>query len=389
MNSKELRAQRAQLVAEAQALIPADGKITGEIRTKFDSIMVDADHMASVITRLETEERSAAETRGKELNLPNPGQNVDSDGRTPEQRKKDVSAALRTYLSTGRIETRDLTVAGNGVIIPTGVADPNVALKSAGSIYSLVGKMSTATGEPMKAPTLNDTGNGFVLNSAGITTTDPSSGGPTISIDDLRSNPILIENSLLQDSSFDLASYVVAAIASRYERTAAKYITQGNSSNVGALTAITAGITTGTTGALKYADFVSALVALDPAYSEAAVWTLNNATLGVVLNLVDSQNRPLFLAYNDGAASGFVGSILGHPVKINPYLPNVATGNVAVQFGDFKSGYVFREVQPGVVLRRLEERYAELNKVGFVAFARVGGAVIDAGTSPIMSITVK
>ena len=138
-------------------------------------------------------------------------------------------------------------------------------------------------------------------------------GGPTISIDDLRSNPILIENSLLQDSSFDLASYVVAAIASRYERTAAKYITQGNSSNVGALTAITAGITTGTTGALKYADFVSALVALDPAYSEAAVWTLNNATLGVVLNLVDSQNRPLFLAYNDGAASGFVGSILGHP----------------------------------------------------------------------------
>ena len=113
--------------------------------------------MAAVITRLETEERSAAETRGKELNLPNPGQNVDSDGRTPEQRKKDVSAALRTYLSTGRIETRDLTVAGNGVIIPTGVADPNVALKSAGSIYSLVGKMSTATGEPMKAPTLNDT----------------------------------------------------------------------------------------------------------------------------------------------------------------------------------------------------------------------------------------
>jgi HK97 family phage major capsid protein len=47
---------------------------------------------------------------------------------------------------------------------------------------------------------------------------------------------------------------------------------------------------------VAYSDFVAAKAALDPAYQMNAVWALNNDTLGKVLDLADSNNRPLFLS---------------------------------------------------------------------------------------------
>jgi len=383
----ELRAQRAALIVEAQTIAKKDNLST-EDRTAFDNAMAQADAVALDINRAEKLETIEAEQRSV-VAPPRPQPGEGTETRSAEQRDKDVAASYRSYLRTGKVESRDLTVAADGVLIPTLVADPKIAKKFAGSIYDIVGKFKTDTGAPVKMPLLNDTAQGFVLASTGITTTDPSVAGVTISIDDYRSNPILIENSLIKDSGFDIAGFVNSAIVTRYLRTVSSAMTVGNASNIGGLTAITAGVQSATTAVLAYKDFVALMVALDPAYIADACWTMNNTTLGLILNLVDGNNRPLFLPYNDGAAGRFVGQILGFPVKINPYLPNVATGNKAVQFGSFTEGYTFREVAPGIVVSRLSERYAELNKTGFVAFARVGGAVTDAGTSPIMSLTIK
>ena len=124
-------------------------------------------------------------------------------------------------------------------------------------MYDLVFKLNTGTGEPMKAPLISDVVNGFVLNSVAITTTDATVAGPTISVDDIRSNPILLDNSLLQDSSFDLVKFVETSTQSRYARYAASAITLGNTSNVGALSAITAGVTAATTLVTGYQDIVN------------------------------------------------------------------------------------------------------------------------------------
>ena len=45
-------------------------------------------------------------------------------------------------------------------------------------------------------------------------------------------------------------------------------------------------------------------------------------------------------------------------------------------------GLTVRDVQD-VLLLRLEERYAEYLQVGFIAFARMDGKLVDAGTHPI------
>jgi len=157
-------------------------------------------------------------------------------------------------------------------------------------------------------------------------------------------------------------------------------------------------------GNVGWEDFSNLLGALDPSYQQDAVFTMNNATLGKVLGLTSTTGVPLFQAWNQPVGSqGFVGTILGRPVKVNQYLPNVGGSNAAVQFGDFSEAYKFREVfpaayngvegvQPGAgypfVLRRLNERYAELGQVGIVGFARIGGRVtINSGAaSPVISL---
>jgi HK97 family phage major capsid protein len=365
--------------------------VTTEQRVAVDAMLTDANVLKADIERMVSLEVNEAENRSTgSVPRGEVSQSVSADTRSFEERRAATNVALRSYLKGESFERRDLTVAADGVLIPTGVADPKIALKAWGSVYDLVFKLNTSTGEPMKAPLINDTANGFVLNSVAITTTDATVAGPTIAVDDIRSNPVLLDNSLIQDSSFDLVKFVETATQSRYARYAASAITLGNTSNVGALSAITSGLTAATTLVTKYGDLTAMLAALDPAYAIGACFLMSNATLAnQIYNVLDSQNRPIFLPLLDGGNSGFVGSIFGYPVKINPYQPSVGVGNPYIQFGNFEQGYTYRQVLPGIMLKSSKDRWIELNRTGFVAFARVGGAVTDAGTHPVITLTGK
>jgi len=381
--SIELREQRAKLVADANALVPTDMKLFGsELRTKVEAMLADARGLDSMIASFEAEENRTEETRAKALNLSNTGSAESVNNEATEK-------AFRNYLRTGKIESRELQVSADGILIPTFVAQPVVAKKSPGQIYDVVGKMATETGAPVKVPYWNDLSNAWVLNSVALATSDPTvSAGPTISIDDLRFNPLLLDNSLITDAAFDIQAQVVSDIYTRYIRNLSNWITNGNSSNIVGLTSISAGVTSATSGTIVYKDIVSLITTLDPAYTANAALTFNTATMGYVLEILDGNGRPIFTPYTDAPTTGYAGGILGYPVKINQYLPNVAASNVAMQFGDFKQGYCLREVNPGIRVKFLDQLYMAQNQVAYVAFARAGGVVLNAGSPPVLSLTV-
>jgi HK97 family phage major capsid protein len=424
MTAKELRAQRAKLLIDAQAIMNGEN-VTAEQRTNVDKMLADAQTLLQDAQRMEQLEQLTSEQSQRSIPRDNPGAAADpaADTRSWQERRNAANRALRAYFGTTdaavaaearrrAVESRDLTIAANGgVMIPVGVTDPREAMQSYGSLYDVVGKLRTATGEAVKVPYLNDVSNLFVLNSAAITVTDPATGGVTSQIDDIRMNPILIEYSLIQDIGFDLVGYIQRSCRTRYLRTASKWAALGNGSNVAGIVAgYTAGVISNTTLVTKFADLTALMASLDPAYTLGACWVMNNQTLVTqIMALVDANGRPLFLPFNDGGVSGFVGTIFGIPVKISQYHPNVGVGNVYIQLGNFEAGYVWREVttpdeaapgrMPGegsIMLRRLDERYAELNKVGFVAFARVSGVITNPGAAaapatppPVVALTGK
>jgi HK97 family phage major capsid protein len=358
---------------------------TAEQRQSAAKMIADAEQLRADAELLESCE---AETRSSHT-VPR-GPVATAETRSREERNIATNKALRAYAEGKTFESRDLTVAGDGAFIPTGVANPVIAKKSAGNVYDVVGKLSTSTGNPINLPLINDTTNGFVLIANSITTTDPVVSSATIGIDDYRSNPILLDNSLLQDSAIDVLSLIQEAEQSRYQRTIANAITAGNGSQISALTSVSTHVTTAANTAIAYGDLTSVLGTLDPSYTSGACWLMSTGTLtGQIMQIKDSNNRPIFLNFMDGGESGFAGTLFGFPVKINPYQPAfAAAASAVVQFGNFAQGYTLREVQPGIVIKVLRERYAELNRLGVVSFVRAAGVLTDAGTHPIVSLNV-
>jgi len=105
---------------------------------------------------------------------------------------------------------------------------------------------------------------------------------------------------------------------------------------------------------------------------------MHDTSLQVIKKIKDSQNRPLFVA---GISVKEPDTILGQPYVINQDIAVMAANAKSILYGDF-SKYQIRDVL-GVSVRRLDERYAELGQVGFIAFMRTDGRTLNAGVNPI------
>jgi HK97 family phage major capsid protein len=395
MTLRETVEKRNKVLADARQLMTA-ADVTPEIRTQADALLTEANTLKADIERLEasatTEERSLPSSRPPREGI----ESGERDERSQEERNVASNKAFRSYLRNERFEQRDLTVAADGaVMIPTSALPPTLAQRSAGSLYDIVGHTRTSTGEPISFPLWDDTSGPLVLDSTAVSNgTDPSQSGITIKCDGLRTgDPLLIDNKLVQDLSYDLIFFVNQMMQARYTRGVAQLIRAGNASSFVGLTGnVPATLHSEVAATLGYDDFVNLIAALDPAYHSGACFAFSNAVLGNVLKIKDLEGRPIFIPYLDGATSGFAGQILGFPVKIDQYAPSVATGNVPVIFGDFSKGYQLREVLPGLVIKQSSQRWIELNRLGVIAFARAGGAPTLANTttySPLQGLTIS
>lgn len=395
---KEMLELRNKLSHDAREIMNtikpgADATDQTEKRAKVDAMLAEKNRVNEDINRLasltdETENRAGQPRDGFE--------SADKDNRSQEERSRATNVALRSYFRGERFEQRDLTVAADGgVMIPVAAVAPVVAQRSAGTIYDLVGKMRTSTGEPVRVPLWDDTTDHLVDDGTSVGGgTDPSVSGVTISTGGLRTgDPLLIDNKLIQDVNYDLLSYVNQSLTERYQRGLAQLI-NANSGSLSYFTALQGNVPTGVTttaaGALDgYVNFPALMGALDPAYWSNAVWTMSASTLATVLQIKDTQGRPIFIPYLDGATSGFAGQILGFPVKINQYQQSVAVSHTPIYFGDFMKGFLLREVLPGIVIKQSNQRWIELNRLGVLGFARAGGSVVLANSttySPIQAL---
>jgi HK97 family phage major capsid protein len=73
--------------------------------------------------------------------------------------------------------------------------------------------------------------------------------------------------------------------------------------------------------------------------------------------------------------------ILGYEFTINQSMASPGSSAKKILFGDL-SKYIIRDVRDFTLLR-LDERFAELQQVAFLAFSRHDGDLLDAGTNPV------
>jgi HK97 family phage major capsid protein len=111
---------------------------------------------------------------------------------------------------------------------------------------------------------------------------------------------------------------------------------------------------------------------LKTVYAKQATWLMNRSTIGACRALADTQGRFL---WEPGLADGTPPNLLGSPYIEVPDMPNIAANAFPIVYGNIKRGYLIVD-RINVVVRRLQEKYAESGQIAYLVRKRVGGQVV-------------
>lgn len=291
----------------------------------------------------------------------------------------------RSYRQTQH-EVRALSAisgSAGGYTVPEGfVSSLERAMLFFGGMRQVASVITTAAGNDLPWPTTNDTSNTgeLVGENATVNPQDVTFGQLMLRAYKFSSKLVRVPYELLRDSAFDFATELGSILGERLGRIQNTYFTVGTGASQpnGLVTAATLGVTAASATAIAADEFFDLLHSVDVAYRDGAGWMLRDSTLKAARKLKDSQNRYL---WEPGLNGGVANFLLGYPITVNNDVAAIATTNKTVLFGQLAK-YRIRDVDE-VRVRRLEERYADNDQVGFIAFLAGDGNLIDAGTAPV------
>lgn len=395
MSIQALREQRAATAKTLNDLVNKSAWDDATDTPIYDKGMAELDAIDARIKRIEeANERIAAETRTLEVAAV-------AEKRGRDSRDEGLSAYAR-WLKGGdkalneadwqHIRNTMSTTTGSegGFTVDSQVATSVLdALKSFGGMRAVSTIVATSGVGAMSFPTSNGTAEVGEIIAENQTATDADVTFGTISLPVYKysSKVVAVPFELLQDSSVDIEAFVRNRLVERIGRVTNAHFTTGTGSSQpnGIVTAATVGVTAPNTDsqvtAVKYDSLVDLQHSVDPAYRALgrARWMFNDSTLKAIRKIKDSSSRPIFVpGYEQGSPQGSPDTLLGAPIVINQDVPNMAASARSILFGDFSFYYV-RDVMSVEMFRFTDSAFTKKGQVGFLAWMRSGGNLIDVG----------
>ena len=292
--------------------------------------------------------------------------------------RNEIDAAGRVGLNIAdpklQLRANSTSSASGGYTIPAGfLAELEKKIVFYNPLRTVARIITTETGNSLPFPTIDDSS-----NSAGVGTenTAPSATDMTFSQITLGAyryeSLIQVSNELLRDSGLDLASEIASLLGERIGRKEATDHATGNGTTTaqGVVTGASAGATGATTTTITLANIMALRNSLDFGYQQNGAFMMHQSIWNSILQLADSQSRPLFLDLANGNAP----RLLGYPVIVNNAMASsIAASAVTALFGDFQKYYI-RDAGD-IEIIRLNERYADAYATGFMAFRRTDAKV--------------
>ena len=320
--------------------------------------------------------------------------------------------AFASYLRTGdddamralELEEKALSTAvsaDGGYLVDTQTAE-----QIAGVLYSAASIRSVANVVAVDATAYDvlvdhsDIGAGWATETADTTETGtPQIERITVPLHELSALPKASQR-LLDDSAFDVESWLAERIADKFARAeSAAFITgDGVDKPRGILDYTSVAndswtwgnigyVATGADGDFDGSDPADAIVdlvySLGARYRANATFVMNSKTAGAVRKMKDADGRFL---WSDGLAKGEPARLMGYPVLIAEDMPDIASDATAIAFGNFHSGYTIAE-RPD--LRILRDPFSAKPHVLFYATKRVGGDVSDFSAIKLLKFAIN
>ena len=296
---------------------------------------------------------------------------------------KEAMAEQRAAL-TGAQST---TTTGGYTVADELMRSLEVALLAFGGVRSVATVIRTATGGPLPIPMVNDTANKGEIIAENTTQNELEMTFTQLVLDAFKytSKYILASVEFIQDSSINVNQFLGEALANRIGRITNDHFTTGDASSKpnGVVTAAASGVT-GVADPPTHDNLQDLIHSIDPSYRGNSRFMFNDATfkslkkIKVLQYSGDLVGTPL---WQPGLTLGAPDTILGFPYVINQSMASPGSSAKKILFGDF-SKYIVRDVRDFTLLR-LDERFAELQQVAFLAFSRHDGDLLNAGTNPV------
>ena len=187
---------------------------------------------------------------------------------------------------------------------------------------------------------------------------------------------IKVSEELLADSVFDLEAYISKEFARRIGAREEESFFNGDGKGkpLGILAAAggaEVGVTAASATAITADEVIDLFYSLKAPYRKNAVWVLNDATVRLIRKLKDANGQYL---WQPALREGEFDTILGKRIYTSPFMPTAAAGAKTILFGDLS--YYWIGDRQGVTFKRLNERYADMGQVGFLASKRVDGKLV-------------
>ena len=390
MTILELREKRAKAWEAAKAFLDSHRKENGVLSAEDDAAYTKMEQeitdLGKEIARMERQEALDAELN-RPVNKPltgKPGGRADADdaedktGRASDDYRKNFWNAMRSKAPMPAV-TNALQVGTDsegGYLVPDEYERTLVEALEEENIFRQMAKVIKTSSGDRKIPVVASKGTASWIDEEGAyPESDDSFGQVSIGAYKLGTM-IKVSEELLNDSVFDLQSYISREFARRIgaKEEEAFFTGDGKGKPLGVLAA-TGGAETGVTAASATAvtadELMDLYYSLKSPYRKKSVWVLNDSTIKAIRKLKDNNGQYL---WQPSLTAGAPDMILGRPIKTSAYMPAIAAGAKTIAFGDFS--YYWIADRQGRSFKRLNELFAATGQVGFLASQRVDGKMI-------------
>lgn len=387
MTIVELRTKRNQAWEAAKAFANTHqtdkGTLTAEDNATYEKMEQEISDLGKEIARRERQEALDAEL-AKPINTPitakpmNGGNENVKTGRASDEYRTNFWNVMRSKAPMPNVlnALQIGTDSEGGYLVPDEFEHTLVQALEEENIFRQMAKIIQTSSGDRKIPVVATKGTASWIDEEGAFTESDDAFGQ-VSIGAYKLGTLIkVSEELLNDSVFDLESYISTEFARRIgaKEEEAFFTGNGTGKPLGIL-ATTGGAETGVTSAAATAvtadELIDLFYSLKAPYRKNAIWVLNDSTVKAIRKLKDQNGQYL---WQPSMVAGTPDTILGRPVKTSAYMPALAAGQKSIAFGDFS--YYWIADRQGRSFKRLNELYAANGQVGFLASQRVDGKLI-------------
>ncbi len=396
MTIQELREKRAKAWDEARNYLDSkrndSGLLSEEDSKTYDAMEAQIVAYGKEIDRLERQERLNAE-----MNAPTSTPIVSVPGvHSAESEKSGRASAEYNKAFWNNVRNRnwidvrnDLQIGEDsegGYLCPDEFEKKLIeSLEEENIFRPLATKIQTSSGD-RKIPIITQKGEAvWMEEEEAYTLSDDTFGQLNLSAYKVGT-AIKISEELLNDSVFDLPSYIAKEFGRRIgaKEEEAFIVGDGKGKPTGIFAAVGGAQNGATTAAasITFDDMLELFYSVKSPYRKKSVWLLNEQTLKMLRKIKDSNGQYI---WQPAVSAGVPDTILNRPYVTSVYAPTPDAGNKAVAFGDFS--YYWIADRQGRSLKRLNELFAMNGQIGFLASQRVDGKLIL--PEAVKTLTIK